>query len=287
LTDRPVNEQEEAAAMDKVRTRAGDVAFLERGRGAPVVLLHATLHDHRDFAPLVEALAREHRVIAPDWPGHGRSPLPAAPAKLGGPLLADVLEDLVEALELAPAVLVGNSTGGYAAARLAVTHPERVAGLVLVNTGGFAPMNALARAYCRTLGTPAVARRVLPAFVPRYMRARSDNDREVAARVRARARTQEGAEVAAAMWRSFGERAYDLRPVADAIAAPTLIVWGAKDPTLPLRVVGRATQRAIAGARMETMDTGHVPFSSDPERFLAHVQPFLGRAFAAAPAAAA
>jgi pimeloyl-ACP methyl ester carboxylesterase len=260
--------------MSDVQTRAGRVSYDERGAGFPVLLLHATLHDRRDFDVVAPALARSYRTIALDWPGHGGSEALAPSASTSAPLLADVLEDVVGALDLPPAVLIGNSVGGFAAARLAITHPERVAGLVLVNAGGFIPFNALSRGFCRVLGMPAVARRLFPRFVRGYMRAKTDNDRAVASRATTRAKTREGARTAAQMWRSFATPEHDLRDRAQAVKAPTLIVWGAKDIALPLSV-GRATREAIDGARLHVLDTGHVVFSSAPDEFLAEVDPFI------------
>lgn len=271
--------------MPEMETRAGTVAFEGRGSGVPVVLLHATLHDRHDFDAIAPALRRDHRVIAVDWPGCGESPAPGSPERLSAPLLADALEDLVEQLELPPAVFIGNSVGGFAAARLAITHPERVAGLVLVNTGGFIPINPLVRGFCRLIGTPAIARRVLPSFVRSYMKPRTELDREIVARVVARAKTREGIEMAAALWRSFSADEHDLRGRAERLRAPTLIVWGEKDTAIPLRA-SRAAHAAIAGSRLEVIETGHVAFSSAPEEFLALVEPFIQLAAHSAPAAA-
>lgn len=268
--------------MPEAMTRAGRVNYEERGTGRPIVLLHAALHDHRDFDPIAGPLAEGHRTIAVDWPAHGASAEPPAPLEPSGSLFADVLEDLVAALELPPAVLVGNSVGGFAAARLAITQPERVAGLVLVNSGGFTPQNPGTRAFCRALGRPGIARRAIPRLVPRYMKARSESDRAISERARARAKTEQGAAVVAALWRSFAAPEYDLRERAGEIAAPTLLLWGAKDSVLPLRA-GRATQRALPGSRLQALATGHVVFSSDPEGFLEHLMPFLEESFATVP----
>jgi pimeloyl-ACP methyl ester carboxylesterase len=259
--------------MPTLRVRTGNVAYSDSGAGRPIVLLHATLHDHHDFDPVTATLARHHRVIAVDWPGHGESD---HADRITGPLLADVLEDIVDSLELKSIVLIGNSVGGSAAARLAITRPDTVAGLVLVNTGGFVPNNVFTSTFCRLMGTRAIARRVLPRFVPVYMKARTPADERVVNRAVARAHTDEGAATAASIWRSFDTEEYDLRDRAHQIVAPTLIVWGALDPTLSLRV-GRATHRAIVGSEMVVLQTGHVVFSSDPEGFLEVVEPFLQR----------
>ena len=106
--------------MATVLTRAGRVAYHESGSGPTILLLHATLHDRHDFDPVVETLARNYRTIAVDWPGHGESDAVDSPLEASAPLFADVLEDVVEGLGLSGAVLIGNSVGGFAAARLAV-----------------------------------------------------------------------------------------------------------------------------------------------------------------------
>ena len=260
--------------VSMVQTRVGEVAYSDSGEGPVVVLLHATLHDRHDFDAIAPSLGRDHRVIAVDWPGHGDSPPPSQPPTAA--LFADVLADVVTNLDLPPAAFIGNSVGGFAAARLAITEPQRVSRLVLVNTGGFVS-NPAVRLYCRTLGTPAVMKRVLPRFVRSYMKATSDNDHAVQERTLARARTGEGVALTAALWRSFAAPDYYLGPHADRIAAPCLIVWGSKDTAAPM-LVGRATASAIPGSRLEALPTGHVVFSSDPDGFLAIAAPFLAAA---------
>jgi pimeloyl-ACP methyl ester carboxylesterase len=279
LTDWSVKE----AMMQKVLTSAGEVAYQETGEGPVVLLLHANLHDHHDFDPIVPALADRHRVIAVDWPAHGESdPLPGLTAMR----IADVLEELVDVLDLGTAVIIGNSVGGFAAARLAIRRPDRVAGMVLVNTGGFAPQNVATRTLCRLLGTPAVARRIAPLFIRGYMRSMSDNDRAVAGRAKARVGTDAGLETFTSMWRSFNDPAHDLRESARDITAPTLVVWGARDTAIPLPL-GKATAAAIPGAKFVALPTGHVVFSSAPDRFLEHVAPFVAEAHKAAAAGTA
>ena len=260
--------------MPMVQTRAGRVAYSENGSGPTILLLHATLHDRHDFDPIVDTLARRYRTIAVDWPGHGDSDPIDAAVEPSAPLFADVLEDVADGLGVSRAVLIGNSVGGFAAARLAINRPESVAGLVLVNAGGFVPLTAPVRAFCRVLGTPAIQRRAAPLFIRGYMRAKTDSDRAIVERAVAAARTDEGIRVVAGLWRSFATPGHDLRGRAPELSAPTLIVWGKEDIAIPLRA-GRATHASIRGSRFETLDTGHVAFSSDPAGFLAVAEPFL------------
>jgi pimeloyl-ACP methyl ester carboxylesterase len=124
---------------------------------------------------------------------------------------------------------------------------------------------------------PTVMKRVLPRSIRSYMKATSDNDYAVQQRALARANTRDGVILTAALWRSFAAPEHDLRPRADRITAPCLVIWGSKDTAIPMRL-GRSTVAAIPGARLEVLPTGHVPFSSDPAAFLAIAAPFLAAA---------
>src|ERR1700722_17719166 len=191
LTDQSVNPTERTP-MPTIHTRAGRVAYSEIGSGPTVLLLHATLHDRHDFDPILEALARRSRTIAVDWPGHGDSDPVHSALEPSAPLFADVLEDVVDGLGVTRTVLIGNSVGGFAAARLAINRPECVAGLVLVNAGGFIPLSPLTRTFCRVVGTPAFVRLAGPGFIRGYMKATTDSDRRIVAGAIAATKTAEG-----------------------------------------------------------------------------------------------
>jgi pimeloyl-ACP methyl ester carboxylesterase len=274
MTDQSVNAGKELR-MPTIETRAGRVAYSELGSGPTVVLLHATLHDRHDFDPIVETLARSYRTIALDWPGHGDSEHVDPSLEPSAPLFADVLEDVVDGLGVTRAAYIGNSVGGFAAARLAINRPESVTGLVLVNTGGFVPLSSpQARAFCRVIGSASFVRFCFPAFIRGYMKAKTDSDRQIIAHAIAAAKSPGGIRTETGLWRSFATPEHDLRGRAAELTAPTLIVWGRKDIAAPLRA-GRATHDAISGSRLEILDTGHVVFSSDPDGFLAVAEPFL------------
>jgi pimeloyl-ACP methyl ester carboxylesterase len=265
--------------MPMIRTSQGPIAYERRGDGPPVVLLHGNAHDRHDFDAVLPALAREFTVFAVDWPGCGESPAPAAPHLSSACGLADLLPEVVERLGVAPAIFIGNSVGGFSAARLALTHPALVRALVLVDTGGFTAHNPVSRAFCRVRGTELVARLVAEAFPRFYLKRRTPTVEAMLARARAHRSDAAGIAIDAAIWRSFTDPAHDLRARATAIRVPTLLVWGRHDPVLPLRD-GEAARRALPHARFVEMDTGHVPFAEDPDGFLAAVLPFLREAAA-------
>jgi len=261
--------------MPTIDTSLGPVSYTDQGHGPAVLLLHAALHDRTDYDAVRDSLLQRHRVLAVDWPGHGESPSPDKP--LAAVQFGDLAIEFVDRLELSNLVVIGNSVGGYAACRLAIERREHIAGVVLVNTGGFTDHNAATRGFCAVMGRPEIARLVFPVFVRAYMHARAAGDRAIVKRVVARGRTREGARTAAALWRSFTEPGHNLRDAAAAITAPVLITWGTKDVTAPRRW-GDDIASLIPGSGFEAFPTGHVVFASKPDAWLATVQPFVASA---------
>ncbi len=233
------------------------ITTTEHGAGRTIVLVHATLHDSGDYAALVPPLADNHRVVQVDW-------------------TADTPDELVDLLDevaarVGRAVYVGNSVGGYAAARLAQRRPADVAGVVLVNSAGFTRHSVATRLFCRFMGYSMVAGVALPLLARLYLCARTESDRSALVRLRERAHSADGARRAARMWRSFP--GIDLR--ASPPGCPTLLVWGTRD--LVTAGDDARAAAAIEGARLVRMRTGHVPFSSDPDEFLAHLVAFIAK----------
>ncbi len=261
--------------MQYVPTRAGDVAVEVQGAGAPLVLLHAVAHDHRDYDAVVPTLARTFRTIAVDWPGHGRSAMWAPPSSASAASVFDVLEDVVDALDLPPAFFMGSSVGGAASIRLAARRPARVRGLVLVDTGGLVGRALLPRAFCWVQGREVVRRWTGMAFARSYLAVKSPGTSSLLGRI-AEGRKRPGfVEMDAAMWRSFGDAASDLSELAPRVRCPTMVGWGRRDPVLRPKVEGTRVRRLLPHAEYLELDTGHVPFVERPEAFLAGVLPFL------------
>src|SRR5579859_5294117 len=189
--------------MPAIKTRTGNVVYEEQGSGLALVLLHANPGDHHDFDAVIAPLAERFRVIAVDWPGYGLSSAPELPKAASAMLFADVLEDVVAALNLQSAIYIGNSVGGYAAARLAITRPERVQGLVLVSPGGFTAINAFTRLLCAAKGNEAITRLIATRFARLYLKRRNEWTAQILARTEAGRRNPASVAVDAAVWRSF------------------------------------------------------------------------------------
>jgi pimeloyl-ACP methyl ester carboxylesterase len=116
------------------------------GDGVPIVLLHGLTATRRYVVMGSRALERSgHLVVSYDARGHGRSSPPPEPSAYGYALLARDLAAVLDALGLQRAVLAGASMGAHTALALALSAPERVAGLVLI-TPSFDPDDQRAEA---------------------------------------------------------------------------------------------------------------------------------------------
>lgn len=259
--------------MADVRLGSGTVAYRRAGSGPTLVLLHANPGDSRDFDAVFAPLARQFDVIAPDWPGYGASAPAAVPEHASAMGFHDVLVEFLDALDIRQAAFIGNSVGGYAAARLAIQRPARVTKLVLVSPGGFTPHNAFTRFFCRWQGSPYA---LSPGLMARMYLHRHT---PVADAMRRRAATEQSTPAARAqvraIWRSFIADEHDLRAGARAIRCPVQLAYGTYDPVIPFWRDGRAARASMPHAEYVRYPTGHAPFAEAPAEFLARVLPFL------------
>lgn len=138
----------------RIRWSQGETQALELGSGPPLLLVHGGLANALYWAPILPTLARSHRVLAVDLPGHGLAdsfdyttvdPLDHARTFLG---------DILDALELPAVAVVANSIGGLWSAAFALGAPHRVSRLALV--GAPAGVTRTAPAQMRVLGAPLV-----------------------------------------------------------------------------------------------------------------------------------
>jgi pimeloyl-ACP methyl ester carboxylesterase len=107
--------------------------YIDQGTGPAVLLAGSYLWDQGMWAPQIAALAQQYRVIALDLWGHGESgPLPVGTASLDD--LARQALSLLDHLDIEQVTLVGLSVGGMWGARLALSTPQRINGLVLMDT---------------------------------------------------------------------------------------------------------------------------------------------------------
>lgn len=242
----------------------------------PLVFLHGLGGAQTTWAPVLGRLAEQHRVVAIDLLGHGRSDKgdPAVTDySVAG--LADPISAVIEQLGLAPTVIVGHSLGGAVGLHLALERPKLVAGLVLIDGAGLGeeidpalldrieaePSRDEARALLELFF--ANKRLVLERGVEEMYQSRLDPEADAAVRA-----------IAAANFSRDGQR-LGLRDRLEEVSMPTLIVWGDQDRVIPVMHASVAAER-IPGAWLEVMEgVGHVPQLEATDALAAVVEEFV------------
>ncbi|MFM8411601.1 MAG: alpha/beta fold hydrolase [Alphaproteobacteria bacterium] len=258
--------------MDTSMRIVEGAAVHESGAGPGLVLLHANGGDHRDFEAIAGRLADSFRVHAIDWPGWGESDPAGSPTATG---YAALLPRILERLGGGPFILLGNSVGGFAAIHAAAARPDLVRALVLVDPGGFTPRWPGTIAACRAIGSESLAPAMMRLLPRLYLRRSGPAVDAIRSRSVAMSHEPGRVRAFASIWRSFATPEHDAREAAGRVAAPTLLVWGRRDPVLPWLVDGRRARRALPRAEVVSLPCGHQAFAEMPGEFLAAVEPFL------------
>ena len=118
--------------MPQIERNGTSVFFDDQGDGTPIVLGHSFLCSGEMWTHQLDGLSERARVVNVDYRGHGRSGLVRKPLSL-----YDLVDDVVAVLDdlgIERAIWAGLSIGGMVSLRAALTHPDRVAGLVLMDT---------------------------------------------------------------------------------------------------------------------------------------------------------
>lgn len=268
------------------RLHGHDVCYRRVGSGPAVLLIHGIAGSSLAWRAVMPRLASDHTVVAPDLLGHGESAKPLGDYSLGAH--ASGLRDLLAAIGIERVTVVGQSLGGGVAMQLAYQHPELVERLVLVSSGG---LGRDVSWLLRILTLPG-AEYVMPLFFPGFVRSGGAATERFLARMGVRL------PHVAELWSAYSSltdvanrHAFvrTLRAVIDpggqsvsakdrlylAEALPTLLVWGAADPIIP---VGHAHEahEAIPSSRLEVFEgVGHFPHVEQPERFVSVLRDFL------------
>jgi pimeloyl-ACP methyl ester carboxylesterase len=263
------------ADIDGVR-----IHYQEKGTGTPLVLIHGYTSLTYTWREVFEPLAKSFRVIAVDLKGFGFSGKPDGDYTRRAQ--AVLVTHLLEHLKIDRAWLCGSSMGGEVALNVALANPQRVAGLVLIDSAGVdvPGRGTLAPAY---LQIPVVGRLLIALSLTSDKLVRQgleksfyDHSKITADGVASYYRPLQtrGGQLAAlrarAQWPLF-----PVEPNLDKISVPTLILWGAQDQLIPL-AAGRKFNSLIKGSSLVIFDNcGHLPQEEMPARVIEEISRFI------------
>jgi len=257
------------------------------GSGPNLVLIHGMINSSRHWEQVARRLAGSYRVIAPDLIGHGDAATPRGDYSLGAH--AASIRDLLTTIGVERATIVGHSLGGGVAMQFFYQFPQRTERLVLISSGG---LGDDVSPLLRGAALPGSAALLRLATRPQVVGGLA------AAGARLRARGNSTGVYLQAVARALGplqepgsRRAFlqTLRAVIDVqgqrVSArdrlyllgemPTLIVWGERDRTIPLKH-GLEAQQSIPNCRFETLPrAAHFPNLEDPEGLAGILDSFM------------
>lgn len=240
-----------AAAIELKQVRLGSglrLRYVDQGppSGPVVVMLHGYTDTWFSFSRVLPLMPSTLRIIVPDQRGHGASDRPEAGYSM--PEFASDVVQLLEALQIQRATVVGHSMGSFVARQVALAAPDRVERLVLIGAGATARNDAVGElrksvdaltdpvdvAFAREFQASMVQRPVPPEFL----------DRVVA----------DTARVPARVWKSVLAGILEHTIDHSAIRQPTLVIGGDRDTVFTqsdqehlARLIPNATVRIVAG----------------------------------------
>jgi len=257
------------------------IAYYEGGAGDPLVLVHGFTGSKENWLESARYLTPQFHVFAIDLPGWGESERRAgedyAPADQ-----ARRLNDILDALHVDRATIVGHSMGGHVSGLFAARYPDRVANLMLVDSAGvhFTPND--------------FARRVIGGATPFNFGSRAEFDafmaelfvspRGLPGRVKDAliARNVAGHAFHAALLRELSSEptAFLLEHQLASIEAPTFVVWCRGDKLLDVSSVDTLILGLRVAKRLDTVileDCSHMPMMEKPKEFADKILGFLGK----------
>ncbi len=246
-----------------------DLAYLDRGAGLPVVLLHGFPLDHTMWSAQIAALAATHRVIAPDLRGFGQSSLDDAdPAK--GVTMEQYADDVAELLDhigvREPLVLAGFSMGGYIAWQFVRKHQDRLRALIQVDTRAAADTDEARKNRLKMAenihawGSARVAEIMGPKL---FAAGRFEANPSIVQELRdVVARTNPDA-IACAQ-RGMAARP-DMTSFLPSIRVPTLVIAGAEDALTPASEAREFAHKIPNSRYVEIPDAGHMTTMENPQ----------------------
>jgi pimeloyl-ACP methyl ester carboxylesterase len=262
------------------------ISYRQAGDGPALLLIHGMAGTSESWDAVIGPLARNHTVIAPDFPGHGESEPGGGDYSLGG--LAAGLRDLLAALGHDRATLVGHSLGGGVALQFTYQFPEIAERLVLVSSGGLGPevspvlrAAALPGADLFISATASIGGRVGSVVGRGLGMVGLRPSADVAEVARGYASLADAGRRRAflstlnSVVGTNGQRVAATDRLYLAEALPLLIVWGSRDPIIPAGHA-EAAHEALPGSRLEIFDgVGHLPQLEEPTRFVEIVESFV------------
>ena len=246
------------------------INYEQQGSGKDVVLLHGWGASIQTMRPIMDALAKTHRVTALDFPGFGGSPAP--PDTFGVQEYADVTYGFLKQLGIEKTHVICHSFGGRVAILLAAQHPEMTDKIVFTNAAGLKKKRTL-KYYFKVYTYKAAKRAAKSGLLVRMLKA-------IGVDVKKKITSAGSADYKALpdnMKKVFVRVVnQDLRRCLKQIKSPSLLIWGENDQETPVRF-GEIMEKEIPDAGLVVLkNAGHYSFLDSFGQYINIVRTFFG-----------
>ena len=267
--------------MQRISLPNVELAYVDRGVGGPVVLLHGFPLDHTMWNAQIDALAVQCRVIAPDLRGFGQSSLGDATPTSGMPLeqYADDVAAMLDAIGVnEPIVLAGFSMGGYIAWQFVRKYGNRLCALIQCDTRAAADTDE-ARANRLKMAERIHewgAARVAETMGPKLFAAGKFEENPEIVRELRRVISETSPSAIAVAQRAMAARP-DMSHLLPNIEVPTLVIAGVEDALIPAKEMQQIAETIPHGRYAEIAGAGHMATIENPEAVNAAITAFIAK----------
>jgi pimeloyl-ACP methyl ester carboxylesterase len=246
-----------------------DVHYYTAGEGEPLLVIHGGAGDARSWWGNIQDLSQKYRVYAPDLPGYGAS------QPLNGnyyiPELADFINKFTKFLKLKKFNIIGHSMGGGIALDYVLKFPGKVKKLILVSSLGLGREVAL---WLRLISLPMVIK-ILGSLVGRIIQflgwmLGQSNPFELVLPV-SPVFVRIGTSIA-----NFHQQNFVLEKYLSKIKIPTMLIWGGRDPVVPVKTAYRAVKEFPNARLMVFKHSGHNVHREQLKNFSRLIYEFIG-----------
>jgi 3-oxoadipate enol-lactonase len=254
------------------QTNGIELAYQEQGQGEAVVLLHGFCGSSAYFEYIIPELSKKYRVIAPDLRGHGNSAVPVGTYSME--LFAEDIKQLLDALDISEATLLGHSLGGYVTLAFAEKYSDRLKAFGLIHSTGLP--DAEEAKQNRYKGVEQIEKEGIGPFIntlipklfsPQHLQSMKD-ELEKAKQIGLATRP-EGAQNTL---KGMAERP-DRSAVIASTNLPVLLVAGADDQVIPPAKTFSVEQQLIMAETLS--NTGHMSMYEAPNKLVDVLYNFL------------
>ena len=256
--------------LKKLTLQDKSIAYIDKGSGKPIVLLHGFCGSSQYWEHVIPALLADYRVIAPDLPGHGQSDPLEGNSTIEN--IADQLKSLIDKLNLPKVTMFGHSLGGYITLAFAEKYSGLLNGYSLIHSTAFPDSEEAKKGRLANIEkvNQSGIYSLIDGLVPKLFSPENQDENYVGEAMEIGYTTS--AEGAIDALNAMKDRP-DRNLVLEASTLPVLLIAGEQDQIIPSDKTFSVSKDNIKQSLIK--DSGHMSMYENPSDLISEIQNFL------------